>query len=328
MASLLEYLVKRTARFLISLFIIITGIFLLFRLAPGDPTGILVASHFTEEAQEQMLSRFGLNRPVHEQYIIYISNILQGDFGLSFVHREPVLDIILPRLMRTLVLTIPALILILLVAYFFGTYLGWTRGQKREEIGSFVIITFRSLPHFVLGIFLLILFSYWLNIFPTGGLQDPFGEQLPLRELIFTFEFYHHYFLPFVTIFVYFLTFPTLLMRGNVIAQRQEDYVSLHRVKGLSERKIRNNVARNSVLPLITYSSSLVGIAFGGVILIEIVYNWPGIGWTIVNAVVDNDYPLAQGAFYLIAFVVLFANLVIDVIYMFVDPRIRYGGGE
>jgi peptide/nickel transport system permease protein len=323
--NITTYLARRIARFLFMLFALLSIIFLLFRIMPGDPTSMLLTGAFSEEARQAQLENFGLTAPLHEQYIIFIQNFLVGDFGISFFYKEPVLDVIVPKLINSMLIMVPALSLVMLNAYLSGTYLGWNKGKLVERIGTYLPLTVRAVPHFVLGLFLLMIFSYWLNIFPTGGMGPIGGRNLSVWETITSPTFYKFAALPFATALFHYIGDPLLLMRGNVIGERRKDYIKLLELKGLSERKVREHAARNSLLPLLTWLTPMVGIAFGGQILIEIVFSWPGIGRELVLATQRQDFPVAQAAFFIIAVAVLLTNLLVDLAYGYFDPRISYG---
>lgn len=319
----LRYVGKRILRWLFMLWVIISVTFLLFRVAPGDPTSFLVGGFFTEETKQQIMANFGLTKPLHIQYFLFIKNLLlEGEFGMSFRTRSPVFALIGPRLINSLLLTGPAMVLTMIFAYFFGTYLGWNRGTKIEQAGSYILLGLRSLPNFVFGMLLIMIFTYWLGIIPSGGMGPVTQGEKPLSELLTSITFYQYWFLPFMTLLLTFLADPFLLMRGNIIDERQTDYIELLRLKGLTDRTMRTHAARNALLPLVTWSTAQVAIAFGASVLIEIVFSWPGIGRTLVLAVHRNDYPVAQAAFFVIAFAIVTTNLIVDLLYVYIDPRV------
>lgn len=320
-----RYLVKRIARWAILVWVMTTVVFLLFRVSPGDPLGFLVGGSFTEETKQQILANFGLDEPLHIQYLLFLENLLlRGEFGMSFHYGEPVLEIIIPRLINSMFITVLALVLVMIVSYLLGSRVGWKKGERFDQCISYGVVAVRALPHFVLGIVLLMIFSTWLDWFPTGGMYPLETGQIPYSQMITDLTFYKHLFLPFLAMFLFFLADPFLLMRGNIINEKSEDYISLYQLKGLSDTQIRKHASRNALLPLISYITPAVAIAFGGQILLEIVFSWPGIGRELVDSVHRNDYPMAQGIFFIIGFCIITANLVVDVFYMYVDPRIRY----
>lgn len=319
-----SYLVRRTLRWGILIWLLTTIIFALFRLMPGSPLGFLVGGSFTQETKQKILADFGLNQPMHVQYFLFVKNLLlDGEFGVSFHYGKPVMEIVFPRMINTLLIMVPAMTLVMIVAYLLGSRLGWEQGERIDRVGSYSLVAIRSLPHFVLGMFLLILFSYQLDILPVGGM-GPIGATQSTWEKVTAPVFYKHLMLPFATAFLFFLADPFLLMRGNMVNQRTQDYVELLSLKGLPEKRVRNHAARNAMLPLVTYLTPAVAISFGAQILIEVVFSWPGIGRALVLAVHRNDYPVAQGAFFIIGFLVITTNLFVDILYAYIDPRIQH----
>lgn len=323
--NLTSFVVRRVAGFIVMLFFLLTVIFFLFRIMPGDPTAMLVTGQFSEEARQAQLENFGLNRPLHEQYFIFITNTLQGDFGISFFHREPVAEVIFPKLVNTLLIMLPALSLVMVFAYFWGSYVGWHKDTKIDRWGTYIPVSIRAIPHFVLGLFLLMIFSYSLGWLPTGGMTAIGESGQTYGELLTSLDFYRYAALPFLTALLHYAADPMLLMRNNIIGERDKDYIELHRLKGLSPRAVRTHAARNSILPLLTWLTPMVGVAFGGQILIEVVFSWPGIGRELVFAARRQDMPVAQAAFFMVAFMVLLTNLLVDLAYGYFDPRISYG---
>jgi peptide/nickel transport system permease protein len=323
--SLTEFVVRRLASFVFMLFFLLSAIFVLFRVMPGDPSAALLTGRFSEEARQAMLENFGLNRPLHEQYILFISNVFQGDFGISFFYREPVGDVIFPRLVNTLLIMVPALGIVMIIAYFWGSIVGWNKDTPLDRWGTYIPVSLRAVPHFILGLALLIIFSYNLGWLPTGGMGPIGGRDLSALERMVSPTFYTYAALPFATALLHYIADPMMLMRNNIIGEREKDYIKLHRLKGLHPRQVRRRAARNSMLPLLTWLTPMVGVAFGGQILIEVVFSWPGIGRELVLAAQRQDMPVAQAAFFLVAVVVLVTNLIVDLAYGYFDPRISYG---
>jgi len=317
---MLRYLTKRFLRFLLSLFALLSVIFVLFRIIPGDPTTIMIRDLDPSQA-EQIRESFGLNAPLPEQYIRYIANVFQGDFGVSFSSQEPVLSMILPRLYNTLLIVLPGIIIIVLSAYLVGTRLGWERGSRKDKIGSYLQLSFRAVPHFVLGMLLLIVFAYNFELFPIGRMHPVGNPPEGLIEYVLVTA--HHAFLPFVVFTLHFASDAFLLMRGNIIDQRDADYVRFLQLKGVQNNRVRTHAARNSLLPLITYLPTLLLIGIGGQILIEVVFSWPGLGELLVRSVNSRDFPTAQAAFFFIGFLVILGNFIVDILYGVLDPRIK-----
>jgi peptide/nickel transport system permease protein len=170
-----------------------------------------------------------------------------------------------------------------------------------------------------------VIFSYNLGWLPTGGMGPIGAADKSVPERLTSVTFYKYAALPFITALLHYTADPMLLMRNNIISERQKDYVELHRLKGLHPRQVRQRAARNSMLPLLTWLTPMVGVAFGGQILIEVVFSWPGIGRELVLAAVRQDMPVAQAAFFMVAVMVLLTNLFVDLAYGYFDPRISYG---
>lgn len=323
--SLTEFLFRRLVSFVFMLFFLLTAIFVLFRVMPGDPSAMLLSGRFSEEARQAMLENFGLNKPLHEQYIIFLGNVLQGDFGISFFYRKPVAEVIFPRLINTLLIMLPALSLVMIIAYFWGSIVGWNKDTALDRWGTYIPVSLRAIPHFILGLFLLIVFSYNLGWLPTGGMGPIGGADKSVTEQLTSPTFYKYAALPFTTALLHYIADPMMLMRNNIIGEREKDYIELHRLKGLHPRQVRRRAARNSMLPLLTWLTPMIGVAFGGQILIEVVFSWPGIGRELVLAAQRQDMPVAQAAFFMVAVIVLLTNLVVDLAYGYFDPRISYG---
>jgi peptide/nickel transport system permease protein len=205
-----------------------------------------------------------------------------------------------------------------------GTWLGWRRGERIEEIGAVLALIPRALPVFWIGIVLLALFAYELRWFPIGGMRQTFFfPETWWQELPF-FDLARHLVLPVTTGVLASMADPLMIQRTALIEVRHEDFMTLARARGLTERAQRRLARRNAILPVLTYSAIMVGFAFGGQVLLEVVFNWPGMGRLMVNSISQRDYPVAQATFFLMAAVVVGLNLVVDLAYGWLDPRIRH----
>lgn len=320
---MLQFIIKRIARAIATIFALLSIIFVLFRVMPSDPTTLLLSGRATEAERQALLESFGLTKPLHEQYISFILGYAQGDFGVSFFYQKPVFDVIVPRLLNTLLIVVPGIFVILTSAYLTGSYIGWEKGEPSDKVASYVQIFLRSVPHFVLGIILLAIFSYQLELTPISGI-DPIGyESEGAADLVLTTL--HHALLPFIVFTTHYLAEGFLLMRGNIISERDKEYTRFLRLKGLDERTVRKHASRNGLLPLITYAPTLILVSIGGMILIEQVFSWPGIGQLLISSVIAQDYPVAQATFFVFGLIVIVANTAVDILYTQLDPRI---GGE
>jgi peptide/nickel transport system permease protein len=316
---------KRIAHMVFVLWAIATILFLMFRLLPADPTLAYLDPSFTEDQRRQIMHEFGLDQSLWRQYVLYLGNLLHGQFGLSFRQRLPVTDLVLGVLPNTLVLTLSSL----LVAYGFGTLFGavlaWKRGSLFETISIPLVLITRAAPEFWVGMVMLAIFAFGLAWFPAGGATSP-GAVFPSTWAKFlSVDFARHLVLPAMTLAIVFQGLPVLLMRSNMLGVMGEEFVSMARMKGLPERTIMlRHAARNALLPVVTAFALGFGNSVGGNVVVETVFSWPGLGRMLVDAVSSSDYPLAQGAFLLIAAVLVTMNLVADVLYGLLDPRIAH----
>ena len=245
----LKQLGGRLAQLVFVLWAVATILFLMFRLMPGNPLAAYIDPTFTEEQQAILMAKFGLDRPLFEQYLIYLWNLLQGEFGESFFYREPVFDRVLALLPNTLVLTFSSLIVAYAFGIIVGSYLAWKRGGVGEQMAIPFILTTRAMPEFWLGMVLLAIFSFWLGWFPAGGTRSPGAEYDSFWALYTSGDFLSHLFLPAATLAIYSQGLPLLLMRSNMLDVMREDFVTMARIKGLSSWNIVvKHAARNALL--------------------------------------------------------------------------------
>jgi len=317
---------KRLAHMLFVLWAVASILFLMFRLLPGDPTLAYIDPSFTEEQRGMILHQFGLDLPLSQQYLIFLGNVLHGEFGLSFRQRLPVVDLVLGTLPNTLLLTLTALIVAYAFGGLFGAVLAWKRGSAFETASIPLVLATRAAPEFWVGMVLLAVFAFGLGWFPSGGANAP-GAVFPSQwARVFSADFARHLMLPALTLAIYLQGLPTLLMRSNMLEVMGEEFVTMARMKGLPEWEIMlRHAARNALLPLVTAFALGFGASVGGNVVIETVFSWPGLGRLLVDAVGSSDYPLAQGAFLLIAVVLVLMNFVADLLYGLLDPRVAHG---
>lgn len=319
-----EYLIRRFLQSLLVLWAVLTLMFFLFRLAPGDPVALLVGAELPKEAQEQLRAAWGLDQALPVQYGHYLANLLRGDFGRSFYYGVPVWQSIGEPLRNTLVLMVASVLLALAVSIPAGAFLGWRRGRVVERLGIFLPLAVRSTPVFWFGILLLMVFAHWLRLFPVGGMRTPGAPDLPFLSLLVSGDFLRHLFLPFFCTALYLMPEPLMIMRTSTLEVKGEDFLELWKGKGHSDLGVLKRASRNALLPVVSWTSLMASFAFGGQVLIEVVFSWPGLGREIVLAVSRQDYPMAQATFFLMAVVVITMNFVIDLIYGYLDPRIVY----
>jgi peptide/nickel transport system permease protein len=320
-----EFLIKRILQTIFVFFVVSTVIFFLFRIVPGDPTSMLIDSQMSIEAQNLLRARWGLDKPLYLQYISYLKNLLRGEFGTSFFYGEPVFDLLAEKIINTLFLMGVSISLAIGLGVILGTFLGWKRGHKVEQVGVVGSLFLRSIPIFWTAIVLLAVFAFWLRIFPAGGMRTPGYEAATLMDKYLSWDFVYHLILPVACATLYFVADPMMIMRSSILEVRGEDFLEMARAKGLSEFQVMfKHGARNAILPVVTYTALLTGFAFGGQVLLEVVFAWPGMGREIVLAVDRLDYPVAQASFFLMAMIVILLNFLVDLLYGYLDPRIVY----
>jgi peptide/nickel transport system permease protein len=270
-----------------------------------------------------MLHSFGLDKPLWQQYLIYLFNILHGDFGISFLQKRPVTDVLLEALPNTALLTLVSLVLAYAIGIVAGAFLAFKRGGVAEAIGIPLALASRAAPEFWLGMLLLAAFAFNLGWFPTGGAASPGAEIGSFWDRLVSVDYWRHLFLPALTLTLFLLGLPLLLMRATMLDVLGEEFIVMARMKGLSRWSITmRHAARNALLPVATAFALGLGQSIGGNVVVETVFSWPGIGRVLVDAVQGSDYPLAEGAFIMIAFVLVLMNTIADLAYAALDPRV------
>jgi len=305
------------------LWAIATILFLIFRLMPGNPLVAFIDPTFTAEQAEAISRQFGLDQPLPVQYGLYLKNIVTGNFGTSFFQKEPVLGILLEVFPNTILLTGISLTAAYVFGVIAGSVLAWRRGGKLEGAGIVFALMTRSAPEFFVGMLALAFFSFNLGWFPSSGVASPGTIYDSVFQQLTSADFWRHLALPALTLAIYLQGLPLLLMRSNMLEVLDEDFVTMARMTGLPEwRVMLSHAARNALLPIVTALTLGIGYAIGGNVVVETVFSWPGLGRVLVRAVQSHDYPLAQGAFFLIAVVIVGLNFMADIIYSVLDPRV------
>jgi len=312
-----RYLARRVFQALITIAFILVLNFFLFRLMPGSPERVLTRNpNISAETKQQLKAKWGLDKPLFpDQFVAYLESTAQGDLGLSFKYRgEPVTEVLGDRVWPTIILFGLGELIAVVVGLGLGAYV--------DYIGNGISLVLYSTPYFVIGMFLLVIFATALGWFPTNGMltvgatYDSFWERLQ--------DFGSHLFLPLVTVSIGLIGLYSILMRSSIIETLAEDYVQTARAKGLRDgRVLRDHALPNALLPAVTIVALQLGYVIAGAITAEIVFNWPGLGTLTVDALAARDYPVLQGIFLLLAISVVLANLGADVLYGYLDPRVR-----
>lgn len=316
-------LLSRLGQMVLVLWAVTTILFFLFRLMPGSPIAAYIDTSMTAQEQAVLMHQFGLDKPLLVQYWLYLVNLAHGGLGVSFSYQTPVGSLLLEALPNTLVLTLSSLLLAYLFGTLAGAFLAARRGTRIEAISLPVILATRALPEFWVGMVLLAILSFSLGWLPAGGAVSA-GASFPTLFARYTsLDFLRHLALPALTLAIFLQGLPLLLMRSNMLEVMQEEFVVMSRIKGLSEWSvIVRHAARNALLPVATALALGIGSSIGGNVVVETVFSWPGLGRRLVQAVSASDYPLAQGAFLMIATAQVVMNCVADLLYAWLDPRV------
>jgi len=324
-----QYFLNKLAWFLITFVFAFLLNFILPRLMPGDPVAVITArvaqglSSRTaiQQVYEQYQELFGTNKPMLEQFFLYMRNIVHGDFGTSFSqYPRPVADILKSSIWWTIGLQFPAIIVGWIIGNTLGALAAYLKGGF-DKVLMPVSIFVSSLPAFGMAVILLVIFGVGLRWFPTSG---GYGfDLMPSFTWSFLWSVILHYQLPFWSVVLIAVGGQAIGMRSMAIYELNADYVKYSRFMGIRDRKIIGYVFRNAMLPQVTGLALSIGTMVGGALVAEIVFSYPGLGTTILSAVLGQDYPLISGITLLITVMVLVANFIIEILYGFIDPRIR-----
>jgi peptide/nickel transport system permease protein len=320
--SLLSFVLKRLGRGLLTIWFAVTVTFLMLRLLPGDPALAIASTNMTPEIRAQLLNQYGLDQPLPVQYVKYLGELLQGNLGISFSQNISVTDSLLEMLPWTLLLVGVSLVVTVLLGIPLGVAAAARAGGVLDRVVQVIAVTGQSLFVPSVGILLLYVFGLQLGWFPIGGAytDGTYGGEWYLSVI-------SHLVLPCLSLVLVQLGAYVLTVRSTLIEALGEDYVTLARANGLPHRRVLwKHALRNALLP----TTTLIGLQIclymvGGVILIETVYAYPGIGRGIYDAVIRLDFPLLQGAFLLLAGVVVVVNMITDIVYGLLDPRVKAG---
>lgn len=323
---MITYIVNRVLLMILTLFVLSTLMFFMFRMLPGDPTMTVISSALNPKAQEEMKRQYGLDKPLHEQYLVYLKNSATLEFGYSFQHSRKVAEMISGRMFNTILLILPSMIAAYMIGILAGAAIAWRRGS-RIEVGTLIASTaLQAAPVFWLSMLAIFIFSVHFPIFPIGHIVTPgmhYGKSD--WEIYLSLDFLHHLALPFIVTTLYNVCFPLLLMRSSMLETIGEDFIELCRMKGMPERRvIYTHAMRNSFLPIATTIPLILGWAVAGSVVIETVFSWPGLGLLMVEAVQRSDYPVVQASFLMIAVLTIVGNFMADLLYGILDPRIVY----
>ena len=303
-----RYMLRRFAQAVLSLFLLSIIIFVAVRLT-GDPLTLLLSEEATEEDRLALQSALGLDRPMPVQYLIFARDFLTGDFGNSIRGGTPVEDLVRSRIFASIKLAGAAILIVVVVAIPLGVLAAVNKGKITDTLARLIAVVGQSVPAFWLGIVLIQVFSVRLGLLPTSGMGGV-----------------DHYILPAVTLSLFVIAGVMRLLRSSMLETLDTEYIKLARIKGVAEGKVVwKHALRNALVPVVTFGGTYVAtlITFG--ILAEVVFAWPGLGRLLFDGIVVRDFPVVQAMVLLAGALVIGANLAVDILYAYIDPRIRYG---
>ena len=312
-----------------------TIVFLVLRMVPGTAVDVLAQQVASVEQREQIIRALGLDRSIWEQYALYLEGLLRFDLGYSYYSGEPVSRLLLETVPATIELAIAAIIVMMLVGISTGMVAAAYRDTWLDAAMRFLATIFFSMPWFWLGILLILVFGVMLGVLPTFGRLPPTLNYVPVTNFILidavilyrhdlVLPWLLHLVLPAVTVGLTTAGFVTRITRASFVETMYDDFVRTARMKGMSEwRVFWGHVFRNASLPILTIVGLQFGALLGGAVISEVVFAYPGVGRQMVNAIFQRDYPVVQGAALVIAFMYIVVNLLTDLLYLYVDPRLR-----
>ena len=331
-----SYIARRILNIIFVLLVVSVLIFVLIRLAPGDPAQVMAGEHASAKILAATRAKWGLDKPIVEQYFIWLEHIVRGDFGHSIVSHESVLRELLLRFPNTFELSLFAMIFAILIGIPAGITSAVRRYSFFDYISMFIALAGVSMPVFWLGIMLIIIFGVKLNWLPVGGRLGVYTSIRPIThfylidsliELNFPafLDTLKHLILPSIALGTIPMAFLARITRSSMLDVLHQDYIRTARSKGVKESVvIRKHALRNALIPILTAAGTEFALLMGGAILTETVFSWPGLGRYVVQAVYARDYPAVQGSVLFIAFLVTIVNLSVDILYAYIDPRIKY----
>jgi peptide/nickel transport system permease protein len=302
-----NYIIRRLFQSILVLFGAVALTFVVTR-ATGDPARLMLSDGATAEMLADFRTEYGLDKPLHVQFINYMLQVVQGDLGTSIRHRQPVTDLIVDKLPNTLKLTFAGMFIALIVSFPLGIFVALNRNSVWDMIGTTVALLGQAMPSFWTGLMLVLIFSVTLQLLPISGADT-----------------ISHLVLPAVTLGFFLTGRLTRLIRSGMLEVLGRDYIRTARAKGLYEKNVVwKHALRNAAIPVVTYIGLLFADLLGGAMVIEMVFAWPGVGRLVINGVLQRDFPLVQGVVLFSAVIFVTVNLIVDVIYTLLDPRITY----
>jgi peptide/nickel transport system permease protein len=313
-----KYLFRRLLQLLPTLFLITLGSFLLIQSAPGGPMGLYTQNpEITAEDLERLERTFGLDQPLLVQYGTWLGQLLRGNWGHSLIERRPVFDIVVSRIGNTFTLIAPALLLSLLISTIVGTISAHRQYSLMDHVTTFLALVGYSIPIFWSGLVAIVIFTVWLRWFPAGGMYTLGTEPSLVNRL-------HHAVLPVSVLALYFTGYYTRYIRSSMLDVKSQDFIRAARAKGLTEWQVfRRHAAKNAAIPVVTIIALDLPALFAGALFTETIFTWPGMGRLFWEVALRRDYPVLMALVTITAVLVILCNLLADVLYAVLNPRIR-----
>ena len=310
------FIIKRIAATIHVMAVVALFVFLMLRLSPGDPAAVIAGDYASPEDIAKIRTQLGLDQPIIVQFSTWVWSLMQGNLGISIFSNLPVTKLIAQRLEPTLMLSLTTLIFAVVVAVPMGVIAAWKAGTWVDRLIMIFAVFGFSVPVFVLGYMMIFSFSMELGILPVQGYKSPFDD---------FWQFVRHITLPTITLSVIYIALIARITRASMLEVLEEDYIRTARAKGQTESRVLiSHALKNASIPIVTIIGIGIALLIGGVVVTESVYNIPGLGRLVVDAILKRDYPIIQGLILMFSFVYIIINLVIDIVYTILDPRIRY----
>ncbi|QSZ26780.1 ABC transporter permease [Aceticella autotrophica] len=317
-----KYIFCKSFFSIIIFFISISISFVLIHMLPGNYLDYLLKdlAQVNPEVSVLFKEKFGLDKPLIVQYIIYLKNIFYGNWGYSLQYARPVLNIINEKLNWTLIILFPSTMLSIFVGIIVGAYMGWKNGSRNDLFITNFMIFIKTIPSYWWAITFILLFSYYIKIFPLGGFTNVNALKYGVNYL----DILYHAFLPILTLTLCSIPGHYYLMRNSMLSVIKEPYITVARAKGLPENYILYlHAIKNAILPMLTVISLECAHLFTGSLFIETIFSWPGMGLLTFDAIKARDFPLLQAIFLIETFLIIIANFIADILYLFINPCIK-----
>jgi peptide/nickel transport system permease protein len=310
-----HFLLKRLLYVVPTIFLVTVAVFSILQMIPGDPVDALLAEDQDPEMRKILIKQFGFDKPIYVQYFRWMSRVIRGDLGQSILHARPVSTIIREALPRTAYLAVAATFVALIVSFPLGISAAVKRKTWVDYTAQVTAMIGLSVPAFWEAMLVMLFFGLILGWFPVVGYTPPSEDFL---------SFLHHLCLPAVTLGFEMVAVMTRMTRSTMLEELNKDYVQTHRAQGLPESQIiMQYTLKNAMIPTLTIASIRMAALLGGTVVIESVFAWPGMGLTILDGIHSKDYPVVQGGVLVLSFAFIFVNLIVDILYKWLDPRIK-----